>query len=79
MVQVQQAHQRVMVIEAAFQRQLQVADLGPHLPQRQVRQDRGRRSPSISASIIASPDLVAMDDATEPSLIPASWSTLPSR
>ena len=38
-----------------------------------------RRSPSISASIIARPDLVAMDQATESILIPASCSTLPSR
>ena len=38
-----------------------------------------RRSPSISASIIARPDLVAMEEATESILIPASCSTLPSR
>src|ERR1017187_7713637 len=38
----------------------------------------GRRSPPVSASIIASPDLVAMLEATESILIPASWSTLPS-
>ena len=39
----------------------------------------GRRSPSMRASIIARPDLVAMLEATGPVLMPASWSTLPSR
>jgi len=38
-----------------------------------------RRSPSISASIIARPDLVAIDQATESILIPASCKVLPSR
>jgi hypothetical protein len=39
----------------------------------------GRRSPPISASIMMRPDLEAMEEATLPSLIPASWSTPPSR
>jgi len=38
-----------------------------------------RRSPSISASIIARPDLVAMDQATESILIPAPSSSFSSR
>ena len=38
-----------------------------------------RRSPSIRDSIISRPDLVAMLDATESILIPASCSTFPSR
>ena len=39
----------------------------------------GRRSPSVSDSIIDRPDLVTMEEATESVLMPASWSTLPSR
>jgi len=35
-----------------------------------------RRSPSIRASIISRPDLVAIDEATESILMPASCSTL---
>ena len=38
-----------------------------------------RRSPSISASIIGRPDFVAMEEATESILMPASCSTFPSR
>src|ERR1035441_10332462 len=67
-----------MVTEPAFQRQCQIRDLGPHLAQARSASTCGRRSPSISASIIARPDLVAMLEATESILIPASWSTLPS-
>jgi hypothetical protein len=39
-VQVQAAHQRVVVAEAAFQGHGQVRDLGPHLPPGQLGQDR---------------------------------------
>jgi hypothetical protein len=48
------------------------------LPRARSASTAGRRSPSMRASIIARPDLVAMLEATESILIP-SWSTLPSR
>ena len=47
------------------------------LPLARLASAAGRRSPSISASIIARPDLVATEEATESILIPASCSTLP--
>ncbi len=79
MVQVQAAHQGMMIAEAAFQRHRQVRDLGAHPALGQIGQNAGlRRSPSISASIIARPDLVVMLEATESILMPASWRTLPS-
>jgi hypothetical protein len=40
---------------------------------------RGSRSPAISASIIARPDLVNLEEATAPSLITASSRVLSTR
>jgi hypothetical protein len=79
MVQVQLAPQRVMITEAAFQRLRQVTDLGPHPAAGKLSEHLARRSPSISARIIASPETVSMEEVTESSLIPASWRTPPSR
>jgi hypothetical protein len=52
---------------------------GRSLPLTSPASARGLRSPAISASIIARPDWVSTLEATEVSLIPASWSTFSSR
>ena len=80
-VPVQPAHQRVMVSEPAGQGHRQVGHLpgGPHPGLRQVRHHLPRRSPLISASIIAVDDMPVTSDRPGSSLIPAVSSVFCSR
>ena len=70
----------VVRAEVAGQRLGQRRDLRAHPAFRQLGQLRaGSRSPAISASTIARPDWVRTLEATEVSLIPASWRTFSKR
>ena len=55
------------------------AILGRSLPLASWARRAGSRSPAINASTMARPDWVSTLDATEVSLIPASWRTCSSR
>ena len=72
-------HNGMVGTEVASEGLLELGDLRPHPTQGQVGQHDGLRSPAIRASMILRDEALHTSEATELSLMPASWRTFSRR